>query len=231
MHLCGSPARDTVYASLLGALLFAAFACRLFVSKDAGQLLFASYFVLLACRMASYVWAEDPHPLDDWGKLLVSQVWIAAPLASLCLWQSRSEYLLLCLFITVWINDTGAYIAGTLTARLPKGNHKMCPKVSPKKSWEGLAGGMVFSVLAAIVYIRLGWIEQPVAAFIFAGCVSVLATIGDLMESLVKRSLGVKDSGVFLPGHGGILDRFDSILLASPVMYIIMKVLEMIQIQ
>ena len=100
----------------------------------------------------------------------------------------------------------------------------MSPHISPKKSWEGLCGGIAFTFVGALVLNTFGWFDAIVVgktgvlvALIFAFLVSAFGTMGDLMESLFKRSLGVKDSGVFLPGHGGVLDRFDSILLASPV--------------
>ena len=100
----------------------------------------------------------------------------------------------------------------------------MAPHVSPKKSWEGLFGGIAFAFLAAIILYQCGWFEEVSAnglgllvALGFAFIASVFGTFGDLMESLFKRSIGVKDSGHFLPGHGGVLDRFDSILLAAPL--------------
>ena len=101
----------------------------------------------------------------------------------------------------------------------------MAPHISPKKSWEGLFGGMAFAIGAAFILHRFGWFESIVPADhgllisgLFGLLVSGFGTMGDLMESLFKRSIGVKDSGSFLPGHGGVLDRFDSILLATPVL-------------
>ena len=138
--------------------------------------------------------------------------------------MSLSKWLLLALFVLIWVNDTGAYCVGSLTAKRPQGNHKMTPHISPKKSWEGLFGGIVFAFLTAILLYYFGWFEEIsanglglFAALGFAFTASVFGTFGDLMESLFKRSIGVKDSGHFLPGHGGVLDRFDSILLASPL--------------
>jgi phosphatidate cytidylyltransferase len=132
-----------------------------------------------------------------------------------------NKFLLLALFILIWANDSGAYIVGSLTAKLPEGNHKMFPRVSPAKSWEGLIGGFVFDLVAGYVFYRIGWTADMglVNSLIFALVVGVFGTLGDLMESLFKRTLGVKDSGRFMPGHGGVLDRFDSLLLATPVVY------------
>jgi phosphatidate cytidylyltransferase len=133
----------------------------------------------------------------------------------------HNEFVLLALFILSWANDSGAYIVGSLTAKLPKGNHKMFPRVSPAKSWEGLIGGFVFDLVAGYVFYHIGWTAEMglVNSLIFALVVGVFGTLGDLMESLFKRTLGVKDSGRFMPGHGGVLDRFDSLLLATPVVY------------
>ena len=156
--------------------------------------------------------------------MLISQLMIALPLCSMCLLMSLSKWLLLALFILIWVNDTGAYCVGSLTAQRPNGNHKMAPHISPKKSWEGLFGGIAFAFLAAVILYACGWFDEIsanglglVVAFGFAFIASISGTLGDLMESLFKRSIGVKDSGRFLPGHGGVLDRFDSILLAAPL--------------
>ena len=108
----------------------------------------------------------------------------------------------------------------------------MFPRVSPKKSWEGLIGGIALSIGASILLAHWGWfdllaekVNVYIIGTIFALVVSVFGTIGDLVESLMKRTIGVKDSGRFLPGHGGILDRFDSILLAAPMTLILITIL------
>lgn len=97
----------------------------------------------------------------------------------------------------------------------------MFPRVSPAKSWEGLIGGFVFDLIAGYVFFHLGWTADMglVNSLYLALAVGVFGTMGDLMESLMKRTLGVKDSGKFMPGHGGVLDRFDSLLLAVPIVY------------
>jgi phosphatidate cytidylyltransferase len=104
----------------------------------------------------------------------------------------------------------------------------MFPRVSPAKSWEGLIGGFIFDLAAGYVFYRLGWTvgicltATPLLdSLIFALTIGIFGTLGDLIESLFKRTIGVKDSGRFLPGHGGVLDRFDSLLLAIPVAYLI----------
>ena len=126
------------------------------------------------------------------------------------------NYLLpLSLFIFLWVNDTGAYCCGSLF-----GKHKLFARVSPGKTWEGSIGGAVFVIIAAAI---IGWLVgdmeggYSIPVWIGLGLVVVVfGTLGDLVESLFKRTLGIKDSGNILPGHGGMLDRFDSSLMAIP---------------
>ena len=182
------------------------------------------YLLLIVFALLDEIWNHSERPLESWGNLLISQVMIALPLATLEFLYFLDRYLLLALFVLIWINDTGAYCVGSSTAKLPKGNHKMTPHISPKKSWEGLAGGFIFTMVAALLLHYFGWFDAIASSetgvlvpCLFAFLVSAFGTMGDLMESLFKRSIGVKDSGKFLPGHGGVLDRFDSVLLAGPI--------------
>jgi len=124
-------------------------------------------------------------------------------------------------FIVVAIcSDVGGYVFGVLW-----GKHPMAPSVSPKKSWEGVAGSVVFSVVAGIAVVVL-FLEGPWWAGALVGVATVLtATVGDLSESLLKRDLGIKDMGSLLPGHGGLMDRLDSLLPTAPVMYLLLAVL------
>lgn len=118
-----------------------------------------------------------------------------------------------CWFI-LWCNDSGAYLAGSAF-----GKNKLFPRVSPGKSWEGSIGGAVIAYI--IAFIISGWYTtiSRVDWYVIATILIVIGTLGDLVESLYKRSLGVKDSGTLLPGHGGILDRFDSLLMAIPFVF------------
>ena len=188
----------------------------------------AAYLPIMLTAMLDEIWNHSGKPLQTRGNMLISQLMIALPLMSLLLLYDLDKWLLLALFVLIWVNDTGAYCVGSLTAKRPQGNHKMAPHVSPKKSWEGLIGGVVFTLAAAMVLYQYGWFDGLHAehngwslALLFGLLTSVFGTLGDLMESLFKRSIGVKDSGRFLPGHGGVLDRFDSILLAAPVLTVI----------
>ncbi|SEN25116.1 phosphatidate cytidylyltransferase [bacterium A37T11] len=120
--------------------------------------------------------------------------------------------------IMLWSNDTGAYLAGRSF-----GKHHLFERHSPKKTWEGFAGGVLLAIVASLV---LAHFFQEIASWQWLGCaliISVIGTFGDLTESMLKRSLNVKDSGSLLPGHGGLLDRFDGLLLAAPLVYVFLR--------
>jgi phosphatidate cytidylyltransferase len=118
-------------------------------------------------------------------------------------------------FLLLWANDTGAYLTG-----MSLGRHKLMERISPKKTWEGFFGGILIAVVAA--WFLSGWlgVVDKMQWVIIALIVSVAGTYGDLIESMLKRSTGVKDSGTIMPGHGGFLDRFDSATLSFPLVYL-----------
>ena len=124
----------------------------------------------------------------------------------------------LLLLFTVWVTDTGAFEIG---GRF--GKHKMAPTISPNKSWEGAVGGLLVALLIAGGYAVSALGINIMMGLLIVSIGSVAGQIGDLIESKVKRLAGVKDSGSLFPGHGGVLDRFDSILLASPVVYLLLQ--------
>lgn len=217
--------KQTAYAMAASVLLFAF----VFFSYTAVQWSFYilfGYVVVMILSMLHEVIRPNNQTLSHWGHLCSSQLMIALPFSLMTAVLMEDKYLLLALFILVWANDSGAYLLGSLTARSKNGNHKMCPAISPKKSWEGLIGGIILSVAAACVFHQVGWTSSIqltaypwLNSILLALVVSVFSTLGDLMESQMKRTLGVKDSGKFMPGHGGVLDRFDSLLLVTPVVY------------
>lgn len=180
------------------------------------------YALLVICILIHELFAKAANPIANWGNMLQSQIMVALPFALMNYVYSVGAYWLLALFITIWVNDSGAYCVGSLLAKRKSGNHKMFPRVSPAKSWEGLIGGILFALLAGYVYTLVGWLPGVGVALTYTFVIAIFGTLGDLMESLMKRTIGIKDSGKFLPGHGGVLDRFDSILLATPVVAILL---------
>lgn len=131
----------------------------------------------------------------------------------------KAFYIPVLIIAAIWINDTMAYIVGSMIGKNP------LSKWSPKKTWEGTIGGVILAVVVAgLLFPYLLWGKVPLSAFLFAGSLALLAavtgTFGDLLESKLKRMAGVKDSGSLMPGHGGFLDRFDSLLLATPFVWL-----------
>lgn len=230
-RLVQSPRALRIYAFILTVTLFVmmdSLSWRMdFVQTNyraLGIILAVAYLLLIIFAVMDEIWNHSERPLQSWGNLFVSQMMIGLPLAATAFLYFLDKWLLLALFVLIWTNDTGAYCVGSLTAKRKNGNHKMAPHISPKKSWEGLVGGFVFAMAGAFLLWHFGWFDTiivegrgMVTTAIFAFLVSTFGTMGDLMESLMKRSVGVKDSGTFLPGHGGVLDRFDSVLLAGPI--------------
>lgn len=226
-QLVQSSVKSNAFATAAAVLLFSALYFN-FTNDPISSWLFFLYIVVFLWAMLHELFdtQSGSNPVTQWGHLCCSQLMIAVPLALMSGLLIYNKFLLLALFIMIWVNDSGAYIVGSLMARRPQGNHKMIPRVSPAKSWEGLFGGIFFSLLAGYIFYRVGWtnalgltVYPLLDSLILALVVSIFGTLGDLMESLMKRTIGVKDSGKFMPGHGGVLDRFDSLLLATPVVY------------
>jgi phosphatidate cytidylyltransferase len=118
-------------------------------------------------------------------------------------------------FLLIWANDTGAYLTG-----ISFGRHKLMERISPKKTWEGFTGGLIIAALVAWLLSDWLGVVSTINWVIISLIVSISGTYGDLIESMLKRSTGVKDSGTIMPGHGGCLDRFDSAILSFPLVYL-----------
>ena len=187
---------------------------------------FIPYLVSIIYLMVAELYLKAKDPINNWAYTMLSQLYIALPLSLLNVLAFRSNgydiqysYLApLAVFVFLWINDAGAYCVGSLLGR-----HKLFPRISPGKSWEGSVGGGLLVVAAAVLIWYLTDLYEVnnlgLNAYEWAGLglvVVVFGTWGDLIESLFKRTLGIKDSGNVLPGHGGMLDRFDSTLMAVP---------------
>lgn len=225
MHLMhtSDAARGGLFRTLItmpaAGVLFAAYYCNGGLNTPCSTV---TYVCLLLIALISELFLKSADPIRNWGDILATQVMIALPFALMTGIYGHSKYYLLALFILIWVNDSGAYIVGSLMSKRKGGNHKMFARVSPNKSWEGLIGGVVFALLGGWVMQIVGWLPSVPFAVVFALIISIFGTLGDLMESLMKRTLGVKDSGKLMPGHGGALDRFDSLLLATPAIWLLL---------
>ena len=218
--LVGSDIKTMTYSMMSNVLLFSTLYF-LFYGDIIWRGLLIAYVAVMLLALITHLFRPQVQPIQSWGNLCASQLMVALPFALMNGIMMHNQWLMLALFILLWVNDSGAYIVGSLTAKRKGGNHKMFPRVSPAKSWEGLIGGFVFDLIAGYVFFRVGWMGDMTLmnSLLFALAGGVFGTLGDLMESLFKRTLGVKDSGKFMPGHGGVLDRFDSLMLAIPVTY------------
>lgn len=155
--------------------------------------------------------------LADTGVTLFGAVYVGFTLAHLVMLRQFDDgmWLAFTMIVSIWVNDSFAYLAGTAFGR-----HKMAPRISPKKSWEGFVAGTVGTTLVWVAAGALPGIDLPLQWRIAIGlAASIAAVIGDLAESRIKREVGVKDSGTLLPGHGGVLDRFDSFIMVAIVTY------------
>jgi phosphatidate cytidylyltransferase len=165
--------------------------------------------------------ASRNRAAEDLGKVALGFLYVSLPLALLLLIDRhpRGNLWILFLLAVIFLGDTGAFYFGRLF-----GKRKLYASVSPGKTWAGAFGGFLFSVLSGLFFSRffdLG--EFPLKMVVLAGCLGVCGQIGDLVESMIKRSAGVKDSGRILPGHGGMLDRVDALLFAIPVLYLFLS--------
>ncbi|MCX8011479.1 MAG: phosphatidate cytidylyltransferase, partial [Ignavibacteria bacterium] len=127
----------------------------------------------------------------------------------------KGGYIIITIFSTIWICDSAAYFGG-----ISLGKHRLLERISPKKSWEGAIFGLVFSIISVVIAKLvlldfLSWID----IFYIGLVVGIIGQLGDLVESMIKRNAGIKDSSTLIPGHGGVLDRFDSLLFVSPFVY------------
>lgn len=177
---------------------------------------------LILFPFVAELYRKDEKPYENISLSILGMLYIALPFALLNLIanpQSFYPYHVLGFIILIWVHDTGSYIAGFTLGRT-----LLFERISPKKTWEGSAGGFVFTLIAA--FILQNYIPLPhVLDWIIIGIlIIVFGTFGDLVESLLKRNLGVKDSGTILPGHGGILDRFDSLVYATPFIFTYLKI-------
>jgi phosphatidate cytidylyltransferase len=208
-----------------GAILFLTFF--LYTSGITGRFIFSFYTLYIAGVLIHELYAKQKEPIIRLACIFFGQCYIALPFSLLNLLAFPDTVAnppayqwvwLIALLLFIWVNDTGAYVVGVRF-----GKHRLWERISPKKSWEGFFGGLAFTVVSAFIFARCHpqiewyhWVALSVGVVAFG-------TYGDLVESLIKRELAIKDSGTALPGHGGFLDRFDSLLLAVYAMVFYMQ--------
>jgi len=226
---------NRMISTVAGVYFF--FAMAAYNSSLAAASIFIPYLVTLIYLMVAELYLKQSDPVGDWAYTMMSQLYIALPfsLLNVLAFQTGDNginyvwTLPLSVFIFLWINDTGAYLCGSLLGR-----HKLFPRISPGKSWEGsVGGGILVIAVASLIPTILGYIgiqgTLSTPEWMGLGLVIVVfGTWGDLVESLFKRTLGIKDSGHILPGHGGMLDRFDSSLLAIPAAVVYLYTIQML---
>lgn len=216
---------NRLISTVAGVYFF--FAVAGFSSDLTPSAVFIPYLVSIIYLMVAELYLKNEDPIHDWAYTMMAQLYIALPFSLLNTLafhltpQGLVTYdavLPLSVFVFLWMNDTGAYLCGSLL-----GKHKLFLRISPGKSWEGSIGGGILVIAIAVLVWYLTEQYQlnqlGLSALEWAGLgltVVIFGTWGDLVESLFKRTLGIKDSGNILPGHGGMLDRFDSSLLAIP---------------
>ena len=211
-RLWATVAAFTFYAAIVGLSVM-----------QGSAVLFLPFIFTLIVIMIRELYFRKPSPINDWVHTLFPVIYIALPFAltSMLAFDAQgpgtgySPVIPITLFVFLWCNDVGAYCTGCTI-----GKHKLFERISPKKTWEGSIGGAVLTMVAAFLlhtFLPDWYSFMPVWVWIgMALVVVVFGTWGDLIESLMKREMGIKDSGKILPGHGGMLDRFDSALLAIP---------------
>lgn len=216
------------HALMAGLLLYAAYAALAYGVQDRRfAVAVLPYILYYLVYVIAEIYRVKRDPFVEVSQAFFSHMYIVLPFAFLLVTNSPlliqsgdcmfpRTFWLLPIFTFVWLNDTGAYIVGSLI-----GKHKLLERISPKKTIEGTVGGIFFAVLGGVgFYYLFPSITTPMIWVGLALVVAIFSTWGDLFESFLKRTYGVKDSGKILPGHGGILDRIDSILLAALPAYL-----------
>ena len=209
-----------------GVLIF--FTTFIFVEGYGAYYFFATVLIYLLCLFASAIHIKRHDILHSIINSAFGQLYLTLPMCLLLLigyqfqplTDSYDSTLILAIFVMIWVNDTAAFFFGSLI-----GKHRFIERISPKKTIEGLIFGLFFTIITGLVFSRYHLEFSTFFWVGFAIIVSIFGTLGDLFESLIKRTYNVKDSGDLLPGHGGILDRIDSLLLEIPAIYLYLMTL------
>ncbi len=194
---------------------------------EKGEWPFRAYYLLIPLLSITFFIKlfkpNDPKPFESLGYTFLGIIYVAVPFSLVNEMAIDKEgfhpLLMLGVLLILWVNDSGAYFAGT-----KMGKRKLFERISPKKTWEGFIGGAICSVLVAFFFAGYESLLQTWQWLVIAGIIAVTGTLGDLVESLFKRSMAIKDSGSAIPGHGGFLDRFDGLLLSLPFILTFLKI-------
>jgi phosphatidate cytidylyltransferase len=210
-----------IYGTVCGAVLVS-----LTFFVETFKLSFESYYVMVPLLTTTFFIKlykkKDKRPFENLAYTFLGIIYVAIPFALInelaFLKKSFQPLLPIGVLLTLWINDSGAYFSGRFL-----GKRKLFERISPKKTWEGFVGGGLFALLFAYFYAKYTETLSSTEWLIIAGIIVVTGTLGDLVESLFKRSMDIKDSGSMIPGHGGFLDRFDGLLLSMPFILTFIK--------
>ena len=181
----------------------------------------AFLLLLLPVMFICELYRRREHPLTNIATTLLGVIYVAMPFSVMCYFpiiasDVWSPWVMIFYIFIIWANDVFAYLVG-----MSLGRHRLCERLSPKKSWEGFFGGVIGAVILGLVAARvLGGSEAAWAGLALVAAIT--GVLGDLVESMFKRAAGVKDSGSLIPGHGGVLDRFDAMLLSAPFVFVYM---------
>lgn len=205
---------------IVGGITYSIFASHAMGLINAEGLLFIIPFIFML--FIAELWRNKKNPFTNIAISLIAVIYIAFPFGLMMYFfdpvilSGPSHYgIVLGFLFILWLNDTGAYFVGSLV-----GKHKLFERISPGKTWEGSIGGAAFALLTAwglsFIFRQLDVMQWMILSVLIV----ITGTLGDLVESMLKRSLGIKDSGTILPGHGGLLDRFDAVLLSAPFVFV-----------
>ncbi|MDD2299855.1 MAG: phosphatidate cytidylyltransferase [Fermentimonas sp.] len=218
-----SHAISKIFNIIMGVSIF--FSAYLFLEEISKYFLPVTVLTYLLILISSTTFIKRNDVLHGIIYSAFGQMYITLPMCLLMLISYSQPFIyggngydhipILAIFVFLWVNDTAAYFIGTLI-----GKHKLIEHISPKKSIEGFIAGVFFTVISSFIFARLFPDFSIVFWIVFAVIVSLFGTLGDLFESLIKRTSSVKDSGNLIPGHGGILDRIDSLLVATPAVFL-----------
>ena len=198
--------------------------CNLSYTIKTNDILILLATLLVSVKAIFFLFDKKNKPVDSLSKYVYLIGYIILPFVLITkipfVENSYNPNIILSIFILIWVNDTFAFLVGKTF-----GKHKLFEKVSPKKTIEGFVGGFIFSIVAGIILAQFLMLQSYIHWIFIAVLASVFGTLGDLVESKFKRIANVKDSGNIMPGHGGVLDRLDSIIFVAPIVFLFYQIL------